>query len=123
MAQQDIDHLKQSTGITDAQLNHRIDYSRDEDKLWTIAGFLDSYDFYVGRPGFDLKKIDIADLRDCAWKRNNQYAMKMAFNKWVNGTHADKPITYRSLVDILIELDQRIDAEKVCRTCELFRAS
>ncbi len=121
--QRDIDDLKQSTGITDVQLNHRINYSRDEDILWKIAGFLGRYTNYVGRPGFDLSEGDKADLSDCARNNGNRHAMKMAFKKWHNVAHADKPVTYRSLVDILIKLDQRIDAEKVCETGELFRAS
>ncbi len=120
--QRDIDDLKQLTGITDVQLNHRINYSRDEDKLWKIAGFMGRYTNYVGRPGFGLNESDKADLRDCFLDNSHQHAMKMAFNKWLNVPNP-KPITYRSLVDILIQLRKKTIAEDVCRTGELLRAS
>ncbi len=126
--QRDIDDLKRLTGITDVQLNDRINYSRDEKKLWKIAGFMGRYKNYVGKPGFDLNETDIDDLKDCAKDTDHQHAMKMAFDKWLSVPNPEpnpnpKPITYRSLVDILIELRKKTVAEKVCGARELFRAS
>ncbi len=113
-----IDDIKQRTRISDAQLDRRI----EGDNLWELAGLLGSYELYVGRPGFGLNEGDIADLRDCAKDNGHQYTMKKAFLKWFNVTRSDM-ISYRSLVNILIELRKKTVAEDVCRTGELFRAS
>ncbi len=106
------DHLK-VTGITDTQLDGRI----EEGALWEIAGLLGSYEQYVGTPGFNLNAADKADLKTSADKNGNQHAMKEALTKWFNVTRADKT-TYRSLVDILLELRKKSAAEKVCRIGE-----
>ena len=52
----DIHTLKQKTGVTDPQLDQRI----EQEQLWSLAGLLGSYDKFVRKPGFDA---DIADLR------------------------------------------------------------
>ncbi len=108
-----VGYLKARTGITDAQLDGRI----EEDTLWEIAGLLGSHELYVGTPGFNLNPADKADLKTFAERNGTQYAMKEAFTKWFNVTRADKT-TYRSLVDILIELRNLPAAEKVCRIGE-----
>ncbi len=108
--------IKLQTGISDAQLDRRI----EGDKLWELSGLLGSYRHYVGRAGFGLNAAAIADLRDCAKEDGNQYAMSEALRKWSNVTSA---FTYRSLVEILIKLRKGTVAEDVCRTSELFRAS
>ncbi len=116
--QPDIDDLKASTSVTDAQLDSRI----GEEKLWGLAGLLGNYELYVGRPGFDLNEADKADLKVCARDSGHQYAMQMAFTKWFDVTWADMK-TYRSLVNILIELRKKTLAEKVCKTGELLKTS
>ncbi len=108
-----VDDLKLSTRITDAQLDGRI----EEDALWEIAGLLGNHEQYLGRPGFALNAADKADLKASADKNDNQYAMKEAFIKWFNVTRADKT-TCRSLVDILIKLRKQSVAEEVCRIGE-----
>ncbi len=108
-----VGYLKARTGITDAQLDARIEV----DALWEIADLLGRYEQYVGRPGFDLNAADIADLKDCVRDSGNQHAIKVALTKWFNVTPADKT-TYRSLVDILIALRKKSVAEKVCRIGE-----
>ncbi len=44
----DIHTLKQKTGVTDTQLDQRI----EQGKLWSLAGLLGSYEKFVRKPGF-----------------------------------------------------------------------
>ncbi len=111
-SQLNIDTLKQKTGVTDTQLDQRI----EKEKLWNLAGLLGSYDKFVNSPGFDLNNADIADLKDCASKHGNQQAMCEALKKWEN---VICDFTYRSLLEILISLREGALADQVCRTCEL----
>ncbi len=108
-----VDFLKQVTTITDAQLDARI----MEDMLFKLAGVLGNHELYVGVPGFKLNDADKADLTDKALKNGNQFAMVAAFKKWFNVSPS--VVTYRSLVDILIELCRRSVAESVCEIGEL----
>ncbi len=109
----DIHTLKQKTGVTDTQLDQRI----EQEKLWSLAGLLGSYDKFVRKPGFDLNNADIADLETIASRRNgNQQAMCEALRKWEN---VICDFTYRSLLEILISLREGALADQVCRTCEL----
>ena len=53
------------------QLDQRI----EQERLWSLAGLLGSYDKFVRKPGFD-QYADIADLETIASKRNgNQLAI------------------------------------------------
>ncbi|XP_064395248.1 uncharacterized protein LOC135342446 isoform X2 [Halichondria panicea] len=106
----DIDTLKQKTGVTDTQLDQRI----EQEQLWSLAGLLGSYNKFVRKPGFDLNNADIADLETIASKRNgNQQAMCEALRKWGN---VIRDFTYRSLLEILISLREGALADQVCRT-------
>ncbi len=107
-----IDTLKQKIGVTDTQLDQRI----EQEQLWSLAGLLGSYDKFVRKPGFDLNNADIADLKDCASKHGNQQAMYEALKKWEN---IILDFTYRSLLEILIGRREGALADQVCRTCEL----
>ena len=113
MATYTLQALKERTNVTDEQLDSRL----EESKLWELAGHLGNFEEYVGLPGFNLNKADIADLKDCASANGHQYAMKKAFEKWLDVSY-DKVITYRVLVEILIELRKRTVAEAVCRSGE-----
>ncbi len=107
--------LKERTSITDAQLDSGL----EENKLWELAGHLGNFEVYVGVPGFGLNEADIADLKDCASANRHQHAMKEALKKWIDASYKKgQVITYRVLVDILIELHKGTVAEKVCRTGE-----
>ncbi len=109
----DIDTLKQKTGVTDIQLDQRI----EQEQLWSLAGVLGSYKKFVRSSGFDLNNADIEDLKDCASKHGNQQAMYEALRKWEN---VILDFTYRSLLEILISLREGVLADQVCRTsCEL----
>ncbi len=108
----DIDTLKQKTGVTDTQLDQRI----EQEKLLSLAGLLGSYQKFVRKPGFGLTNADIADLKKIAFMNGNQLAMYEALTKWGNFTHH---FTYRSLLEILISLHEGALADQVCRTCEL----
>ncbi len=108
----DIDTLKQKTGVTDTQLDQRI----EQEKLLSLASVLGSYQKFVNSPGFDLTNADIADLKDCASKHGNQQATYTALRKWEN---VICDFTYRSLLEILISLCEGALADQVCRTCEL----
>ncbi len=105
----DIHTLKQKTGVTDPQLDQRI----EQEQLWSLAGLLGSYDKFVRKPGFDA---DIADLKECAFRNGYQQAMYEALRKWEN---VILDFTYRSLLEILISLREGALADQVCRTCEL----
>ncbi len=108
----DIDTLKQKTGVTDTQLDQRI----EQEHLMSLASLLGSYKKFVNSPGFGLTNADIADLKDCASKHGNQLAMYEALTKWEN---VICDFTYRSLLEILISLREGALADQVCRTCEL----
>ena len=106
----DIDTLKQKTGVTDIQLDQRI----EQEQLWSPASLLGSYEKFV--PGFHLNNSDTADLKDCAFRNGYQQAMYEALKKWENKI---LDFTYRSLLEILISLCEGALADQVCRTCEL----
>ena len=108
----DIDTLKQKTGVTDTQLDQRI----EQEQLWSLAGLLGSYKKFVRSSGFDLNNADIEDLKECASKHGNQQAMYEALMKWGKFI---RDFTYRSLLEILIGLREGALADQVCRTCEL----
>ncbi len=113
MAEVSVDEIKQRTGISDTQLDTRI----QEDKLWDIAGLLGDYKFYVETPGFGLKKADKVDLKATSTSVGNRYAMVEAFKKWFNVSK--DVVTYRSLAKILLELEKGSEAEAVCEFGEL----
>ncbi len=107
--------LKQQAKISDKQLDCRI----KEDELWELAGLLGNNELYVGVSGFNLNEADKADLKDCASVNGHQHAMTMALEKWINASYKKgQEITYRVLVEILIELSKGTVAETVCRTGE-----
>ncbi len=108
----DIDTLKQKTGVTDTQLDQRI----EQENLLSLASLLGSYEKFVRKPGFDLTNADIADLKKIAFMNGNQLAMCEALRKWEN---VICDFTYRSLLEILISLREGALADQVCRTCEL----
>ena len=108
----DIDTLKQKTGVTDTQLDQRI----EQEKLWSLAGLLGSYKKFVRSSGFDLNNADVEDLKECALRSGNQQAMYEALKKWGN---VIRDFTYRSLLEILISLREGAMADQVCKTCEL----
>ncbi len=124
----DIDNLKRKTGVTDTQLDRRIEHEMfvrspgfdlTNDEIWRLAGMAGlcgSYEKFVGSPGFDLTNDEIADLKDCASKHGNQNAMYEALKKWENKI---RDFTYRSLLEILISLCEGPLADQVCRICEL----
>ncbi|XP_064392955.1 uncharacterized protein LOC135340534 [Halichondria panicea] len=105
----DIDTLKQKTGVTDTQLDQRI----EQEQLWSLAGVLGSYKKFVRSSGFDLNNADIEDLKECASKHGNQQAMYEALMKWGKFI---RDFTYRSLLEILIGLREGALADQVCRT-------
>ncbi len=115
--QLDIDTLKAITGITDAQLDSII----GEDKLSELAGLLGKYEPYVGRLGFNLNKPAIAYLSSCDKDYGYEYAMTRALKAWFDVARVR--ITYRLLVNILIKLHKKVEAEAVCKTGELLKAS
>ena len=104
--------LKQKTGVTDTQLDQRI----EQEQLWSLAGLLGSYKKFVRSSGFNLNNADIEDLKECASKHGNQQAMYEALKKWGN---VIRDFTYRSLLEILISRREGAMADQVCKTCEL----
>ncbi len=108
-----IEDIKLRTGISDTQLDSRI----HKDQLWELAGLLGNYELYVGTPGFGLIQADIADLRAISTRLGYQHAMVEAFKKWFNVSH--DVVTYRSLINILLQLHKAAVAEAVCKTGKL----
>ncbi len=111
-SQLNIDTLKLKTGVTDTQLDQRI----EQEHLMSLADLLGSYEKFVRKPGFDLTNADIADLKKIAFMNGNQLAMCEALTRWRKFI---TPFTYRSLLEILISLREGALADQVCRTCEL----
>ncbi len=108
----DLQALKERTNVTDEQLDSRLENS----ELWELAGHLGNFEVYVGEPGFNLNKAEIADLKKCVGDNGHQHAMTMALEKWLDVSRVK--VTYRVLVNILLELRKGIAAEEVCKTGE-----
>ncbi len=91
--------LKEGTGMTDKQLCKYI----DEQQCRKLAGLFGSWEKYVDTPGLGLTPSQIADVRDCALKHGNEMAMSTALRLWLNYNLFK---TYRSLIEILLELNE-----------------
>ncbi len=89
----DIDTLKQKTGVTDTQLDQRI----EQEQLWSLAGLLGSYKKFVRSSGFDLNNADIADLKERSFRNGYRQAMYDALRKWEKFV---RDFTYGSLLEI-----------------------
>ena len=91
--------LKEGTGMTDKQLCKYI----DEQQCRKLAGLFGSWKKYVDTPGLGLTPSQIADVQDCALKHGNEMAMSTALRVWLNYNLFK---TYRSLIEILLELNE-----------------
>ncbi len=107
-----IDRLKQETGITELQLECRI----DDNVLRIIAKEFDGWEKCVGSPGLNLSEAQRADVRDCVFLKGHEMGVVKALKFWSDG-HPHK--TIGDLVNIFMELDELVLAEKLCTTGEL----
>ena len=67
---------------------------------------------YLGVPGLGLAESERVDVTKRAFNEGNRRGMQLALNTWIR-KHTYK--TYRSLVEILLELEQGDLANKVCK--------
>ena len=104
--------LKEKTGITDQQLNQKVEQSL----LKKLASFFDSWEKYVESPGLNLKVGQIADIRECASRHGNEMAMYKVLKLWQN---RNPYVTYGTLVEVLVELNEGTLADQICKTGEL----
>ena len=109
-----IELLKSETGVTDKQLDHVI----EERHTFELAAHFSDCDNYLGVPGLELTESEKVDVRTCAYtyRHGNQRGMQLALNTWIR-KHPYK--THRSLVEILLELEQGDLAHKVCEIGKL----
>ena len=103
-----IELLKSETGVTDQQLDHVI----EERHTWQLAADFSDCDNYLGHPGLGLTESEKVDVRKIAYSIGNQKGMQLALNIWIR-KHPYR--TYRSLVEIFLELQEGPLADKVCR--------
>ena len=94
-----IDTLKEKTGITDNQLDKRI----DPGQCRRLAGLFSSCENYVGTPGLGLGQGQMVDVRDCAFRHGNEAGMTKALECWLNNNPFH---TYRHLIEILLTLKE-----------------
>lgn len=107
-----IDRLKLETGITELQLECRI----DDNVLRRIAKEFDGWEKFVGSPGLKLSEAQKADVRDCVFLKGHEMGVVKALKFW-SDEHPHK--TIGDLVNVFMELDELVLAEKLCTTGEL----
>ena len=107
-----IDRLKLETGITELQLECRI----DDNVLRRIAKEFDGWEKFVGSPGLNLSEAQKADVRDCVFLKGHEMGVVKALKFWSDGRPHK---TIGDLVNIFMELDELVLAEKLCTTGEL----
>ena len=100
--------LKSETGVTDLQLDHVV----EERHTRELAAEFSDCDNYLGVPGLELTESEKVDVRKIASSNGNQRGMQLALNIWMK-KHPYR--TYRSLVEMFLELHEGHLADKVCR--------
>ena len=93
--------------IDDAQLNTEI----REEEFHDLAGCFDCVETYLYRLGLDAGQQ--TDIKDLAFRCNTKTAMAEALKLW----RQPNPLsaTYKSLIEILLDLKRGDVAVRVCR--------
>ncbi len=104
-----VDILKQETGITDEQLASKTDIA----VLRKVAKHFHFYGVYCGEPGLNLNRSQQADVRHCALEGGNEMAMVTALRLW---SERNPYVSYRTLIETLLELEEGVVADEVCKT-------
>lgn len=99
--------LQDIAGITDDQLDGKM----DEQHLVMLAGLFGDCERFVGIPGLGLNEAQKADVKDTAFLRGHEMGMRKALTLWMK---RESCANYRSLIGILLELQEGVVAERVC---------
>ncbi len=102
-----LDTLIERTGITEDQLDGTV----EEGHLLKLAGLFGGWEKYVGVPGLGLNEAQKADVRDAVFLGG----LIKALTFWLK---RNPYYNYRSLIEILLELKERLLAVNVCNTGE-----
>ena len=102
-----IEELKREFGISDEQLKSKI---REKD-IFDLAGSFDCVETYLDKLG--LTAGQQTQVKELSERRDVQTAMTKALKFW----HQPKPwlATYRTLLQILLELRRGDVAERICQ--------
>ncbi|XP_064396189.1 uncharacterized protein LOC135343148 [Halichondria panicea] len=100
-----LDTLIERTGITEDQLDGTV----EEGHLLKLAGLFGGWEKYVGVPGLGLNEAQKADVRDAVFLGG----LIKALTFWLK---RNPYYNYRSLIEILLELKERLLAVNVCNT-------
>ncbi len=104
-----VDILKQETGITDEQLASKANIA----VLRKVVKHFHCYEVYWGEPGLNLSRSQQADVKHCALRGGNEMAMVTALRLW---SERNPYVSYRALVETLLELEEGVVADEVCKT-------
>ena len=88
----------------------------DDNVLRRIAKEFDGWEKFVGSPGLKLSEAQKADVRDCVFLKGHEMGVVKALKFWSDGRPHK---TIGDLVNIFMELDELVLAEKLCTTGEL----
>ena len=106
-----LDTLIKRTGITEEQLDGTV----EEGHLLKLAGLFGGWEKYVGVPGLGLNEAQKADVRDAVFLGGHEKGMIKALTFWLE---INPYFNYRSLIEILLVLKERLLAVNVCNTGE-----
>ncbi len=107
-----IDHLKQETGIAELQLDCKI----DDNVLRIAAKYFDSWEKFVESPGLNLSEAQKADVGNCVFLKGHEIGVFKALKFW---SYEQPHKTIGDLVNVFMELDELVLAEKLCKIGEL----
>ena len=106
-----LDTLMEKTGITEEQLDGTV----EEGHLLKLAGLFGGWEKYVGVPGLGLNEAQKADVRDTVFLGGHEKGMIKALTFWLKRNPYP---SYRSLIEILLKLEEGLLAANVCNTGE-----
>ena len=106
-----LDTLIEKTGITGEQLDGTV----EEGHLLKLAGLFGGWEKYVGVPGLGLNEAQKADVRDAVFREGHEKGMIKALTFWLKRNPYP---SYRSLIEILLKLEEGLLAANVCNTGE-----
>ena len=100
-----IEDLKLKIGVSDKQLDERIDVQN----LHNLAGYFDCVENYLDK--LELTASQQTDVKDLAYCKNTTIAMAEALKLWCQPNPFSS--TYRALLEILLDLRRGDVAIKV----------
>ena len=105
--------LKNRTGVTDEQLDQDV----DDDALDTLSDYIVDYRKYGPRLGLSSAKIKNIE-QDPALFYSMSKKTAEVFKEWhKKKSSKGSDATYRDLIEVALQLEDGIAAEKICQIC------